>query len=92
MSTAIMQVMACGLPIIASDVMGVNNMIDNGVNGILAPVNDAPTLAHTIQHILENATLRQKLAENAYQFATTHYSNKRMFESYQHIFESSTKI
>lgn len=35
MSTAVMQAMGCGLPIIASDVNGINNMIDNGRTGIL---------------------------------------------------------
>ncbi|MBK8495622.1 MAG: glycosyltransferase family 4 protein [Chitinophagaceae bacterium] len=40
MSTAIMQAMACKLPIVASDVNGINNMIIHGKTGILVPTHN----------------------------------------------------
>ena len=51
MSTAMMQVMACGLPIIASDVDGINNMITKSVTGILVPPKNALLLAEAINDL-----------------------------------------
>jgi glycosyltransferase involved in cell wall biosynthesis len=87
MSTAIIQVMACEMPIIASDVFGVNNMIKHEVNGLLVPLGDEHKLASAIQYYVENPELRSELAKNAFTFAVNNYSSKLMFEKYQSVFE-----
>lgn len=87
MSTAIIQVMACELPIIASDVFGVNNMIHNQVNGILVPLGDEHQLASAINQYLHDPELRLRFAKNAYTFAINNYSNTQMFAKYQSLFE-----
>jgi len=87
MSTAIMQVMACELPIIASDVFGVNNMIKNGENGLLVPPNDVQKLTFAIQYYLDNPEVSSTFAKNAFTFAVNNYSNKIMFKKYQAVFE-----
>ena len=87
MSTAIIQVMACEVPIIASDVFGVSNMIKNGENGILVPVGDEQTLAEAIQYYLDNPQVRASFAKTAFDFAVNNYSNKLMFKKYKAVFE-----
>lgn len=87
MSTAIMQVMACRLPIIATDVDGVNNMIQHKINGLLVPAKDPVQLASAMQLYLQNKAYSQEMAENAFNFAVANYSNKQMFEKYQLVFE-----
>jgi len=86
MSTAIMQAMACGKPIVASDVMGIHNMIENGVTGILVPVKDAGRMADAIALLINDSTLSNKLALNAFNFATANYSNGKMLENYKMLF------
>ncbi len=86
MSTAIMQAMACRLPIIASDVNGINNMITNNITGILVPVQDDQALAKAIQECIVNASLRNLVAQNAFDHALTKFSNQKMMESYKNIF------
>lgn len=88
MSTAIMQSMACGLPIIASDVQGINNMITDMHNGILVPAKDEDAIANAIIRLVSDDVLKRKLSENALAYATTHFSNKRMFEEYKKIFNT----
>ena len=87
MSTAIIQVMACELPIIASDVFGVNNMIHNQENGILVPLGDEHQLVLAINQYLNNPELSLRFAKNAYTFAVHNYSNTQMFTKYQTLFE-----
>lgn len=86
MSTAIMQVMACQLPIIASDVLGVNNMIKHNSNGILVPAADEQELANAILYLLNNPDTAAKLAAAAYDFAINNYSNNIMLERYKAVF------
>lgn len=87
MSTAIMQAMACGLPIIASDVDGIKNMIIDKQNGSLVPVKNPQLLADTIHGLASEPDRRDKLAHNALTYAQNHFSNTRMFNSYQEIFQ-----
>lgn len=86
MSTAIMQVMACNKPIIASDVLGVNNMIKHLQTGLLVPAKDEAKLCNAILQYLQDINLATKLADNAFTFATNNYSNKKMLQSYKAIF------
>lgn len=86
MSTAIMQVMACRMPIIASDVLGVNNMIKHNQNGLLVPAKNAEALGAAIMQLIKDPQLAAELAANAFTFATANYSNKKMLQRYNEIF------
>lgn len=89
MSTAIMQAMACGKPVIASDVDGINNMVIHGETGILVPPGDKNALAAKIEELLSDRELRDRLGNNALQFARKNYSNKVMFARYRELFEKA---
>jgi L-malate glycosyltransferase len=86
MSTAIMQAMACGKPIIASDVPGINNMIKHNQTGLLVPAKNAETLCDAILQLINDRQLCAVLADNAFTFATENYSNKKMLQRYNEIF------
>jgi len=86
MSTAIMQAMACGLPIIASDVEGINNMVSDNINGLLVPVRDAQKMAGLLNKLVADQTLRNSLSHAARDYAERNFSNHQMFESYKKLF------
>lgn len=88
MSTAIMQVMACELPIVASNVLGVDNMITNNITGLLVPAKNAEEMARAINVLLQDEELCQKLGKSAHNFAVNHYSNTLMLDRYRKIFFS----
>ena len=83
-----MQAMACGLPIIASDVAGINNMVENEVNGLLVPAKNEIKLAAVLEELISNLTKREQLAEGALIFAKNNFSNLIMFERYNQAFLS----
>lgn len=87
MSTAIMQVMACKMPIIASDVFGVNNMIKHEVNGLLVPLGDVQKMTAAVQYYLDHTEVAEAYALTAFNTAVNNYSNKQMFKKYQAVFE-----
>ena len=86
MSTANMQAMACKLPIIASDVDGINNMIIDNTTGLLVPPQKEDELANIIKLCISDRELVGTHAENGYQYATHHFSNQIMVASYKNIF------
>jgi glycosyltransferase involved in cell wall biosynthesis len=80
MSTSIMQAMACGLPIVASNIAGINNIIENGVNGLL--YNNEMEFIDALESLIKNAQLRQRLSANARFKANENLSSDRMYLSY----------
>ncbi len=59
------EAMACGTPVIASDVGGLSFSIEDGYNGYLVPGQNPAALAHKIILLLKYRTLRDQLSEQA---------------------------
>jgi glycosyltransferase involved in cell wall biosynthesis len=54
------EAMACGTPVIASDIEGIRDIIESGKSGILVPPDDPIKLAEAIQFLLDNDDIRIK--------------------------------
>ncbi|MEO0010257.1 MAG: glycosyltransferase family 4 protein [candidate division WOR-3 bacterium] len=65
MGIVLIEAMACGIPVIASDISGYDEVITNGVNGILVPKRNVAKLAEAIITIISNSNLRNRISENA---------------------------
>ncbi|MGI6264931.1 MAG: glycosyltransferase [Acutalibacteraceae bacterium] len=67
MPNALMEAMAMGLPCVSTDCPcgGPRELIQDGVNGLLVPVNDADRLAQAITRLMEDRALARSLGENA---------------------------
>jgi len=57
----ILEALSCETPVIATPVGGVPEIIRNGENGILVPVNNPPKLAEAMQYLLDNNDVRVRL-------------------------------
>ncbi len=88
MSTAIMQAMACKLPIIASDVQGINNMIEKNKTGLLIPIKSPQAIAAALHFIITNPVKASQMRQAAYDYAFLNYSNITMFAKYKQVFNS----
>jgi glycogen(starch) synthase len=62
---ALLEAMACGTPVIATECGGFPELIENGVNGFLVPVDDADTLAARILELLNEHSVAKAMGENA---------------------------
>jgi glycosyltransferase involved in cell wall biosynthesis len=57
----VVESMACGVPIVASNAGGPAEVVTNGVDGILVPPGDANLLADAVAQLLEDLDLRVRL-------------------------------
>ena len=63
------EAMACGTPVVASNVPGPASFIEDGVSGRLVPPGDAPALASAITELLEDGDAWRRLSEGALEAA-----------------------
>jgi glycosyltransferase involved in cell wall biosynthesis len=73
--------MASGLPVIASSVGGLLELVRPGRNGLLIPHSDPAALAQAIVTLLDDVRLRQRMGAAARQDVFSRYSFDRMVGS-----------
>jgi glycosyltransferase involved in cell wall biosynthesis len=61
----VLEAMACGVPVVASNVCAIPEVIDNGVNGILIQPGSVDELSEAISWLLGDPNLRRKMGDNA---------------------------
>jgi len=79
----ILEAMAAGLPVVATNVGGIPEIINSGENGITIPPGNSNELANAIINILDNENLRVKLIENAFSTVKIFDVHRMMDETYQ---------
>jgi glycosyltransferase involved in cell wall biosynthesis len=88
MPNAVMEAMATGLPVIASGVDGVQELIQHGANGYLVPPGDATAIAERIRDVIENPDLARRLGQEAHRDVLMRFSMPRMIDAYHRLFLS----
>jgi glycosyltransferase involved in cell wall biosynthesis len=84
---AVLEAMAAGVPVVASRVGSVPELVDDGVNGILIAPADPVELARAIGYIVDNPDAAAAMARSARERVVARYSLDRMARSYQRLFE-----
>jgi glycosyltransferase involved in cell wall biosynthesis len=69
--------LACGVPVVASDVGGVREWLLDGETGRLVPVKNAAAIARAVSEILESPDSGRRLGENGCELIRTKFSVKR---------------
>jgi glycosyltransferase involved in cell wall biosynthesis len=74
------EAMCFGKPVVAYDVGGAAELIENGVDGLLAPAGEPQRLAECIARLVEDRLLREKLGRNARKTYEAAYTTERMLD------------
>jgi len=61
----LIEAMACGLPVVASDIPGYRAVVEDGVQGILVIPGDARALAEALRELIMNEDRRRLMSEAA---------------------------
>lgn len=75
-----MEAAAMGLPIVASDIRGCRQVVDDGRNGVLFPVGDIAALTAALQTLSADAGLRRAMGKASAEKARREFDGEAAFE------------
>jgi glycosyltransferase involved in cell wall biosynthesis len=91
MSNALLEYMAAGKAIVATDVGANGQLIEHGVHGLLVAPGDAAALAGALHRLLDDESLAARLASAARLKAETEYSREAMVRRFEDFYETLTR-
>lgn len=87
MSNAILEMMACGLPVVATAVGGNPSLVRDGATGLLAPALDPAALGDAMSTLAADAALRQRLGAAGRARVEDGFSLAAMVRSFDHAYQ-----
>ena len=84
MSNSIMQALACGIPVVASDIAGVSSMVTPEV-GLLHMPGNALDLANKIESLINDPQVLEHMQRQAREYALRNFGINRVVEAYNAI-------
>lgn len=73
---ALLEALACGLPVVATDVPGCRETVDPGANGFLVPARDSVALADALQALIVSPELRERFGQRSRDKAVTEFADE----------------
>ncbi|MDD6155533.1 MAG: glycosyltransferase [Lachnospiraceae bacterium] len=86
LSMAMMEAMAAGMPIIASDIRGNRDLIQDGFGGILVGPDDKQGYVNAVKCLVDNSDIREKMGKNNI-VESAKYDRKIIEEKMKKIYE-----
>jgi glycosyltransferase involved in cell wall biosynthesis len=85
---ALIAAMAAGLPVVATPVGGIPDVLKDGVRGRLVPVDDVPALTAALRDILRDAATSRTLGAAAREYVLNHCSVTAMLHELEALYWS----
>ncbi|MFW0780212.1 N-acetyl-alpha-D-glucosaminyl L-malate synthase BshA [Rossellomorea marisflavi] len=82
-----LEAMACGVPAIGTDIGGIPEVIEDGVNGFICPLGDLEAVASKAVKALKDGALYEELSRNALETVRTKFHRNRVVDQYESIYK-----
>jgi glycosyltransferase involved in cell wall biosynthesis len=90
--TVLIEAAACGLPVVASDLAGCRAVVEDGMSGLIVPLQNAPALADALEKLLRDPALRRRMGaagrERFLRYFTHSIINRQTLEVYRRMMEA----
>jgi len=86
-SNAIMEAMAAGVPVIATDIPGNRDVVVDGVTGYLVPVGDRFEFTRRTHWLLDDESLRRRLGNAGRQRVLTDFTVEQMVTRHATLYQ-----
>ncbi|KAF0139991.1 MAG: glycosyltransferase [Rhodospirillaceae bacterium] len=90
LGNVVLEAWAQEVPVVATASQGPAALIRNGENGLLTPINDSSALARAIRRMLQDDTLRQRIAAGGRQSFEAAFTETAVVARYRAFFETVT--
>jgi glycosyltransferase involved in cell wall biosynthesis len=90
-SISALEALSSGLPIIASDIEGLREIVDNGVNGFTFELGNSKALKESLEKILEGGELRKNISDNNREKALSEFSWEKITQKTEEVYEKIIK-
>jgi colanic acid/amylovoran biosynthesis glycosyltransferase len=87
----LMEAMASGVPVVASRIAGIPELVEDGVSGVLVPPANSDALARAITRLLEDPSLRRRLAERGRAVVEREFDIRREVAKMACLFEQTLR-
>jgi glycosyltransferase involved in cell wall biosynthesis len=84
-SNSILEAMALGKPVVATDVGGNNELVITGENGLLVPPGDPEALAKAVLFLLDNPGLALQMGKKGQAMVHSQFMQEQMVSNYQNL-------
>jgi glycosyltransferase involved in cell wall biosynthesis len=84
----LLEAMLFKVPVLATDVGGIPDIVKNGVTGYLVPPGDVQSLKNGMEKMLNNPEKTREMAEEGYKLVHEKYSARRMAKDYSRLYDS----
>jgi glycosyltransferase involved in cell wall biosynthesis len=88
---AILQAMACGLPVVSTTVGAIGEAVEDGVTGIIVPPRDVPALGVALARLRDDPPLRARLGEAGRARALADFGLDRMLDAMEAVFRAALR-
>ena len=89
---SIIEAMACGVPVIATDTLGAREIIQDGVNGFLVDVGDTTSISNKMKLLLSDRELYSEIRSEARELVEQRYSFVKNVEEMISLYEYVVKV
>jgi glycosyltransferase involved in cell wall biosynthesis len=86
MSNALMEAMLCGLPVVATDVSGSQDLVDHGSSGLLVPVGDVQPLASALITMMNDPERAMEMGRKGYESIASKCDIKLVAAKYKELY------
>ena len=83
---SVLEALSCGLPVVASEVGGVPELVRDGKTGLIVPLGDAAGLVTGIQRIIEDEQFQKALSTSAAMDAKERFDIQRQAKEYLELY------
>ena len=90
MPNAVLEAMACGLPVIASHIAGNEELVIDGENGLLVPAEDSIAMRDALSELLGNSNKRQQMGAASRKSIEANYSWSQIAKQYLTLIEKGS--